>query len=614
MRKLYPCISSSLIFLIFIIIFSACSQAVTEAPVSINTPQPTATEDFIPVVPRNAQEMVIFSVEEDGYSHLFAYIPNEMPLTRLTNGDWDDITPSAHPNGESIAFASNRFGQWDLYLMDLSNGELTRLTDSPEYEGAPSWSPDGTFMAYESYRDDNLDIVVGPAYDPEKNAIRLTASPASDHSPAWAPGGRQIAYISNGEVILADLDKTNDERFTNISNTPLAAESHPVWSPDGTHLAWASLSQNIGRSGIYLWDSTSQFPAHWIGDGDFPAWNTTGDQIITTVPAPNTNFIITYSIDGTIQDTLTPFHHYVNGLIWANLIMPESPPDEFEQAAQFTPAPLWAVSGAPVEEGVAGRWSLIELNNVRAPYPQLHDLADEAFEALRTRVIEEVGWDALASLENAYVPITSNLDPGYGEDWLFTGRAFAINTLMTNAGWMVAVREDFGSQTYWRLYLRAQVQDGSIGIPLHDVPWDLGARYNLDPQVYEQGGTYGEVPPGYWVDITSLASQYGWERVPALPNWRTFYGGARFTEFALIDNLDWYTAMLQLYPPDVLLTPTRLLPPTLTQTRTPTPTRTPTSTRTPRPTGSPPNTPTPSITPTPPNSPTATETPPTIIP
>jgi TolB protein len=294
--------------------------------------------------------------------------------------------------------------------------------------------------------------------------------------------------------------------------------------------------------------------------------------------------------------------------------MPESPPDEFEQAAQFTPAPLWAVSGAPVEEGVAGRWSLIELNNVRAPYPQLHDLADEAFEALRTRVIEEVGWDALASLENAYVPITSNLDPGYGEDWLFTGRAFAINTLMTNAGWMVAVREDFGSQTYWRLYLRAQVQDGSIGIPLHDVPWDLGARYNLDPQVYEQGGTYGEVPPGYWVDITSLASQYGWERVPALPNWRTFYGGARFTEFALIDNLDWYTAMLQLYPPDVLLTPTRLLPPTLTQTRTPTPTRTPTSTRTPRPTGSPPNTPTPSITPTPPNSPTATETPPTIIP
>jgi hypothetical protein len=185
---------------------------------------------------------------------------------------------------------------------------------------------------------------------------------------------------------------------------------------------------------------------------------------------------------------------------------------------------------------------------------------------------------------------------------------------MTNAGWMVAVREDFGAQTYWRLYLRTQAQDGSQGMPLHDPPWDLSARYNLDPQIYEQGGTYSEVPPGYWVDITSLAAQYGWERVPALPNWRTFYAGARFTEFALTGGLDWHTAMLQLYPPDVLLTPTRLLPPTLTPTRTPTATRTPTSTRTPRPTGSPPDTATPTNTPTPPDTPPPTETPLTIIP
>ena len=612
MRKHFSRISI-ITFLILIIILGACSQEFTETPSPETTTQPTATEDFVPVVPKNAEEIVLFSIEEDGYAHLFAYIPNEMPLTRLTNGDWDDITPAAHPNGESIAFASNRFGQWDLYLLDLSSGELTRLTNTPEYEGAPSWSPDGTFIAYEAYRDENLEVAVGPIEDPIDNEIRLTTSPASDHSPAWAPGGRQIAFISNGEVILADLDKPNDQRFTNISNTPLASEAHPVWSPDGNTLAWAAQSQSIGRSGIYLWDANNQLPAVWIGDGNFPAWNTSGDQIITTVPAPNTNFIITYSIDGTILQTLTPFPYQVSGLTWANLIMSASLPREFEQAAQFTPAPLWAASGAPIGEGVTDRWSLIELSNVQAPYPQLHDLADEAFIALRSRVIEEVGWDVLASLENAFVPITSNLDPGFGEDWLYTGRAFAINTLMTNAGWMVAVREDFGAQTYWRLYLRTQAQDGSLGIPLHDTPWDLRARYNLDPQVYEQGGTYSDVPSGYWVDITSLAAQYGWERVSALPNWRTFYGGARFTEFVLTDNLDWHTAMLQLYPPDVLVTPTRLLPPTLTPTRTPTATRTPTSTRTPRPTATR-FTATPSKTPTPSNTPPPTPTPPTVIP
>jgi TolB protein len=188
---------------------------------------------------------------------------------------------------------------------------------------------------------------------------------------------------------------------------------------------------------------------------------------------------------------------------------------------------------------------------------------------------------------------------------------------MTNAGWLVAVREDFGAQTYWRLYLRARLQDGSLGEPLRDTPWDLSARYNLDPKDYEQGGAYSKVPEGYWIDVTSLALQYGWERVPALPNWRTFYRGARFTEFTLTGGLDWYTAMLQLYPPDVLVTPTKLLPPTLTPTRTPSPTLTPVPTRTRRPTLTPGPSPTASNTPTAsrtPLPPPPTSTPLTVIP
>jgi len=614
MPTTFPRLSSLIAILTMIgLSIISCSSPITETPsFEEATPEPTATENFIPLAPKDAQEIIILSYEEDGYAHLFAIIPGKLPLTRLTSGDWDDITPSPSPDGTNIAFASNRNGHWDIYLMDLLNGETTQLTDTPEYEGSPTWSPDGTFIAYEAYLNENLDIVVGPADDPANETVRLTSSSASDHSPSWAPGGRQIAFISNGEVILADLDKTEDARFENLSNTPFASESHPVWTADGSRLAWASSSQNIGQSGIYIWDAVTKLPAHWVGDGDWPAWNTAGEQIFTTVPSPNATYFTIYTTDGTILQTLTLFPGQLRGLMWGTLIAdPFS--EKFQQATRLTPSPLWEAEGEPASEGASNRWSLVNLIDVQAPYPQLHDLADEAFAALRERVQQKAGWDALASLENAYVPITSSLDPGFDNDWLYTGRAFAINSLMTNAGWMVAVREDYGSQTYWRLYLRAQLQDGSLGIPLHDQPWDLRARYNLDPQVYEQGGQYSDVPPGYWVDVTSLAIQYGWERVPALPNWRTFFRGARFTEFALTDKLDWYTAMLQLYPSDVLLTPTRVLAPSLTPTRTPSFTPTPIPTRT-RLTRTPSRTPTPRPTITPSPTKTPSPTPPTIIP
>jgi TolB protein len=605
------------ILCILILSLLGCSPQVTAAPETMIAFEPTATEvEFIPVQPRDSREIVIFSYEEDGYAHLFAYIPEGMPLTRITSGDWDDITPAPSPDGEQIAFASNRSGFWDLYLLDLESGDVTQLTDTPEYEGGPTWSPDGLFLAFEAYENENLNVVVGPATDPLNDLIPLTTSLTSDHSPAWAPDGRHIAFVSDGEIIVADLDQTDGSRFQNLSNTELASESHPVWSPDGRQLAWASSSQSVGRSGIYIWDADKNVPATWVGDGNWPAWNVDGDQIITTLATPNDTYLTVYSIDGKLLQPLTPFPAAtLRGLTRANLSMPDEMPRDFQQAAALTPAPLWAANGESVSEGVSNRWSLVDLEGVDAPYPQMHDLADEAFDALRERVQWEAGWDALASLENAFVPLTTSLDPGFSEDWLYTGRAFAINSLMTNAGWMVAVREDFGAQTYWRLYLRAQLQDGSLGEPLRDLPWDLSARYNLDPKIYELGGKYSDdVPPGYWVDVTALAIQYGWERVPALPNWRTFYRGARFTEFTLTGGLDWYSAMLELYPPDVLVTPTKVLPPTITPSRTPLPTWTPLPTRTPRPTFTPSPTRSPTITPTPTGTLLPSPTPPTIIP
>jgi TolB protein len=521
---------------------------------------------------------LIFSMQEGVNAHLFAYQPqitldsDVMPLTRLTSGPWDDVNPAISPDGMKLAFASNRERQWDLYVMDLVSGEVVQLTDTPEYESAPSWSPDGTWLVYEAYLDTNLEIFIRQ-FDGSGEPIRLTNHPGADYSPTWSPKGRQIAFVSTRDgrehIWLADLDQATDERFFLLSQDSENSAGHPAWSPDGRFLVWGALDLQ-GIHNLYIWENgATATPPRRFSSGDWPVWSPNGDMVVTTLVTPRQTYLTAYQAGGSDILTLPPIllPGDVRGLAWMDSTIPQNFLGKY---AQVTPTPLWQPELTTEPKVPNGRRNVVSLEDVQAPFPQLHDMVDESFIVLRNRLADKVGWDVLSSLENGYVPLTSALAPGMLSDWLYTGRAFALNTQPINAGWMVITREDYNQKTYWRVYLRARFQDGSQGRPLHKLPWDFEARYHGDPQSYEQGGSIAQfVPPGYWVDFTRLAEAYGWEHLPALSNWRSAYPAARFNEFVLRDGLDWQEAMLEIYPLEVLLTPTAIVPPTQTPTNTP---------------------------------------------
>lgn len=604
-------------FFVMVILMSllpgACSQPEAQET-AVPTNEPQIVEETPARVIDPASEVAFISTEENGYAHLFLFRSLDLTLTRITSGDWNDIAPALNPERTRLAFASDRDGDWDLYVMELSSGETIQVTNSPQYDSAPSWSPDGQWLAFETYLNENLEVAVVNVETGE--IVPLTQHPASDHSPAWAPDGRHVAFVSSrggdSDVWLADLDFAGEERYQNLSNTPFASENAPLWNYDGAKLLWSSISQTVGFSGLYIWDAASpERSAHWVGDGNAGTWNEAANQVLAVVSAPDKSFLTLYDLDGNILAPSIPLSGRVRGMTWGSAALSDPLPDSWTQASGQTPGALWSPVVTPGGDVPDQRFTVVPINDVQVPFPQLHDLVDESFNALRQRVSQETGWDALASLENAFVPLTTSLEPGMDEDWLYTGRAFAINSLMSNAGWMVTLREDIGSQTYWRLYIRCAVQDGSLGEPIHNAPWNLNARYDLDPKTYEQGGEYAPVPAGYWVDVTSLAQAYGWERLPSLPTWRTYYKGARFTTFAMTGGLNWYQAMQELYPVEALVTPTKVLAPTNTPTNTPTLTPSKVPTRTPRMTFTPSLTTTITLTPAPP---TSTPTPPTVIP
>src|SRR5512138_383681 len=88
---------TTILILIGLSILGCSREIATDIPQTPATPSlapATATEEFVPVIPKDAKQMVIFSYEEDGYAHLFVYIPEQLPITRITSGAWDDITPA----------------------------------------------------------------------------------------------------------------------------------------------------------------------------------------------------------------------------------------------------------------------------------------------------------------------------------------------------------------------------------------------------------------------------------------------------------------------------------------------------------------------------------------
>jgi len=604
-----------------------------KSPVLGLSPTPSATMPFLETGTGIWKRgLIILSIQDGVDSHLFAYQPladtegTALPLTRLTGGSWDDILPVLNPNQDSLAFASNRGGQWDLHTLDLNRGKMTQVTDTSDYEAAPSWSPDGLWVAYEGYFDNNLEIFIQPV-DGNQDPIQLTRHTAADYQPAWSPSGREIAFVSTrggkNQIWLANLDESGEDRFINLSGYSETTASHPAWSPDGRYLAWAAVT-NDGLHNIYVWDSEDpgKTPRE-SGSGDWAVWSPDGQALLTIVNTPSQTYLTAYLKEPLGLMILPPvvLPGYVYGLVWADVDLSGS----LVVKDQPESTPLWDINIGLGLEGIEGRWDLIELEDVEAPYPRLHDRVDESFQALRLKIASLAGWDFLANLENAFIPLSSALSPGLVEDWLYTGRAFSVNTLPINAGWMVVVREDFGQRTYWRIYLRTRFQDGSQGKPLNVLPWDFNARYSGQPEPYDQGGERASVvPEGYWVDITQLTSVYGWDRLPALTTWQSAYPSARFNEFVRTDGLDWASAMLEVYPREVLITLTPIPTPTLSQTQapwwinSPTPSPSPMSTVPPTltltgtpiisPTATGTQTRTPSISSTPTNTPTPTST------
>jgi Tol biopolymer transport system component len=143
----------------------------------------------------------------------------------------DDFTPSYSPDNR-IAFASNRSGNFDLYVVNANRRKVTRLTRDHEMELSPRWSPDGKRIVFtrvdKSGSADIWMLTLTP-----RALTRLTRNPADDSDPSFSPDGRQIAFVSDrasGVPAIWTMVLKPGARARLVS-PPTAVNQGPVWGP-----------------------------------------------------------------------------------------------------------------------------------------------------------------------------------------------------------------------------------------------------------------------------------------------------------------------------------------------------------------------------------------------
>jgi len=165
------------------------------------------------------------------YINLFRMNADGSNITQLTDGA-DRRSPSINPNGSMLAYLSNIAGNYDIWVMDVTNKSHRQLTFTSEDEGKPSWSPDGSEIIYSLKG--NLWLT-----DAELDTSwQLTHGTCNDVDPFFLPSGEKIAFISDrgGETNLWMIDIEDDE--IQLLTDDITVEGSPAVDPYGEKIVF----------------------------------------------------------------------------------------------------------------------------------------------------------------------------------------------------------------------------------------------------------------------------------------------------------------------------------------------------------------------------------------
>lgn len=249
------------------------------------------SKNLVSMLPKQ-QEKIFFVSDRDKNDEIYMMNPDGSRQENLTNNPAVDLCPAVSPDGQWMAFVSNRNGDRGVYKMHLKTKQVTRVTEH-EHASFPSWSPDGESIAYTKIEfpkgegkikasDIHSYVMVVNA---DGTGLRKLTHEGYHSSPSWSPDGNRMAIVQkkkeNPQICIMNSDGSNISELTDGS----ATDTNPAWSPDGKRIAFMSFRSGF-FSDIYFINPDGTGMRRLFQNQDLkgnntdPSWSYNGDWIV----------------------------------------------------------------------------------------------------------------------------------------------------------------------------------------------------------------------------------------------------------------------------------------------------------------------------------------------
>jgi Tol biopolymer transport system component/DNA-binding winged helix-turn-helix (wHTH) protein len=217
------------------------------------------------------------------FAELYIYGIETKKIRQLTKNEFFDGDPSFSPEGNEIAFVSDRDGNIEIYLMDTDGSDVRRLTRDPAHDSFPAFSPDGTQISFNSDREDeNTDIYV--MNRDGRNVVRLTDWKSNESSRfGWSPDGTQFVFASdrdgNNNIYVMNIEPFQARLLLAEDNTDIITAK---FSPDGKAILYAAqLPDKSFEIKIYdIQMKKSRVLINIESNNPLPNWSPDGNWIV----------------------------------------------------------------------------------------------------------------------------------------------------------------------------------------------------------------------------------------------------------------------------------------------------------------------------------------------